>query len=318
MTDDTTVQQQPDETALSGTVLYDLWLLQQALYPLIENAIRATRLSTVEFGLYLLILEQQPVTPGDIAHQSGMRANTVSTAVQRLERRGHIVRAPNESDGRSVLISLSETGQDVTRQAIEANDALLDRLSVMIDVEAVGAAVRELSRAIHVLANLAVRADGIEGDGVPDRTDSDYSTPLGAVLYDLWLLQQALYPLIENAIRGTGLSTGEFGLYLLILERQPLTPGDIAHQSGMRANTVSTALQRLEYRDHIVRAPNESDRRSVLISLSETGQDVTRQAIEANDALLERLMVTIDHDQVRAAVQELNAAVRILANLPAR
>ncbi|MCB0954114.1 MAG: hypothetical protein KDB13_15615, partial [Microthrixaceae bacterium] len=83
MTDDTTVQQ-PDETALSGTVLYDLWLLQQALYPLIENAIRATRLSTVEFGLYLLILEQQPVTPGDIAHQSGMRANTVSTAVQRL------------------------------------------------------------------------------------------------------------------------------------------------------------------------------------------------------------------------------------------
>ena len=157
MTDDTTVQQQPDETALSGTVLYDLWLLQQALYPLIENAIRATRLSTVEFGLYLLILEQQPVTPGDIAHQSGMRANTVSTAVQRLERRGHIVRAPNESDGRSVLISLSETGQDVTRQAIEANDALLERLMVTIDHDQVRAAVQDLNAAVRILANLPAR-----------------------------------------------------------------------------------------------------------------------------------------------------------------
>jgi DNA-binding MarR family transcriptional regulator len=139
------------------SVLFDLWLLKQAVYPLIDQAIEATGLSAEEFGLYLLIEEFQPVTPSDIARHSGMRANTVSAALQRLERRGHVVRTPNDRDGRSVLISLSEDGLAATLDAAAGNARLLDRLGELVDVDELQVAVDELNQAVRLIANLPPR-----------------------------------------------------------------------------------------------------------------------------------------------------------------
>lgn len=151
---------------------------------------------------------------------------------------------------------------------------------------------------------------------VQDSAQWDEERP--SLLFDLWLLQQALTPLIENAISSTGLSTDEYGFYLLMTHIQDATPGDIARMTGMRSNTTSAALNRLEKRGHLIRTPNDRDRRSVLVRLSPEGLKVVEEAVAANDALTERIKAALAGTGIPQAVSEFERIVRNLANMPPR
>lgn len=297
-----------EESPRSWDVLFDLWLLKQAVYPLIDQAISRTKLSADDFGLYLMVGDFQPVSPGDIATYSGMRANTVSAAIQRMDRRGHVVRTPNEHDGRSILVALSDTGLAVTAEAIDAARLVMERLDPLMDIRSGQQAIERLNDAVRVLANLPPRV----------RPTEQQDPSWNMLLYDLWLLKQASYPLIEQAIDSTGLSAEELGLYLLIGEFQPVSPRGISRNSGMRPNTVSATLQRLESRGHIARQPNENDGRSILVTLTEEGLRTTHAAAAGNQLLLDRLGDLIDVGDAQLAIDQVNQAVRRVANLPPR
>jgi DNA-binding MarR family transcriptional regulator len=151
----------------------------------------------------------------------------------------------------------------------------------------------------------------------PDPADKwDENGP--SIMFDLWLLQQALTPLIETAISSTRLSADEYGFYLLMTHIQDATPGDIARMTGMRANTTSAALTRLEKRGHLVRTPNEEDKRSVRVRLSPEGLALVQQAVESNAAIHDRLMGAIEGTEIARSVSELERIVRELANMPPR
>lgn len=141
------------------SIMFDLWLLQQALTPLIETAIGSTRLSADEYGFYLLMTHIQDATPGDIARMTGMRANTTSAALTRLEKRGHLIRTPNEDDKRSVRVRLSPEGLALVQQAVEANAAIHDRLMDAIEGTEIARSVSELERIVRGLANMPPRPD---------------------------------------------------------------------------------------------------------------------------------------------------------------
>ena len=155
-------------------------------------------------------------------------------------------------------------------------------------------------------------------DEVADESRKWVEENSGSMLFDLWLLQQALYPLIENAISGTGLSADEYGFYLLMSHVHDVTPGDIARMTGMRPNTTSAALARLEKRGHLIRTPNERDRRSVLVRLSPEGWKVCEEAMLANEALHDRLMAATEGTGIEQAIAQLERIVRELANMPRR
>lgn len=153
---------------------------------------------------------------------------------------------------------------------------------------------------------------------MPDTDDQpEESQHSWSVLFDLWLLQQAAYPLIETSIHSTGLSAEDFGLYLLLWQYDGITPGDVARITGMRPNTASAVLGRLEKRGHLDRQPNEKDKRSVIVRLSDEGKRVCDQAIAANDRLLQRIEAEIG-SHVQDAVVELDGVIRMLANMPPR
>jgi len=139
-----------------------------------------------------------------------------------------------------------------------------------------------------------------------------------SVLFDLWLLQQAAYPLIESAIRTTGLSAEDFGLYVLLWQFDGTTPSDVARITGMRANTASAVLGRLDKRGHLERTPNEKDGRSVIVRLSPEGKAVCETALRANEQLLSRIEAELDGTRVQDAVVELDRVIRMLANMPPR
>lgn len=54
-----------------------------------------------------------PLTVGEQAEHLGLRRNSVSELLQRLERRGLVARIRDERDERRVLVWLTEAGQDV-------------------------------------------------------------------------------------------------------------------------------------------------------------------------------------------------------------
>ena len=86
-----------------------------------------------------------------------MRPNTVSATLQRLESRGHIARQPNENDGRSILVTLTEEGLRTTHAAAAGNQLLLDRLGDLIDVGDAQLAIDQVNQAVRRVANLPPR-----------------------------------------------------------------------------------------------------------------------------------------------------------------
>jgi DNA-binding MarR family transcriptional regulator len=149
------------------------------------------------------------------------------------------------------------------------------------------------------------------GTAEQDRTESTWT-----VLFDLWLLQQAAYPLIEKAIHRAGLSVDEFGLYVMLEEFGPVTPGEIADLTGMRANTISASLRRLDDRGHTTRTRNERDGRSVFIELTESGATQIQMARQLNLGLVKRICDGMDVDRVRSAIAEFDDQVREVGNMP--
>lgn len=57
------------------------------------------------------------LTPSDLARWMAAPTTTVSSVVKRLERRGHLTRTRNPSDGRSYLLALTPSGRDAHRAA---------------------------------------------------------------------------------------------------------------------------------------------------------------------------------------------------------
>ena len=105
----------PDPRRIS--ILLDVWLLGHLTDSLLDGALAGSGLTADDFGLYSVLRGWAPITPGRLAGITGMRQNTVSAALQRLDRRGHLVREPNPDDARSTLISLSQSGTDAHTRA---------------------------------------------------------------------------------------------------------------------------------------------------------------------------------------------------------
>ena len=67
--------------------------------------------SLFSFLGWIAVLE--PVTPGDLAAETGMPPTTIRDYLRRLTERGHIVRTPNPADGRSYHVALSKDGRKI-------------------------------------------------------------------------------------------------------------------------------------------------------------------------------------------------------------
>ena len=67
--------------------------------------------SAEDFALYSAIRRDGGITPTELASVMALPPTTVSSAVIRLQRRGHVRRAPNPADARSYRLELTAAGQ---------------------------------------------------------------------------------------------------------------------------------------------------------------------------------------------------------------
>jgi DNA-binding MarR family transcriptional regulator len=110
----------------------------------------------------LACLHHEQLSLGELAHQSDVSAATMSRTVSTLEERGWVHRATSPSDGRVVLVELTEEG-DAILQAItqKAREWTLNRLRQLSS--------EEQQRLLDGLEVLHSMMDGVSQDAIIDR-----------------------------------------------------------------------------------------------------------------------------------------------------
>jgi DNA-binding MarR family transcriptional regulator len=141
------------------------------------------------------------------------------------------------------------------------------------------------------------------------------SEPRTTILFDIWILSHITTGLLDEALAGSGLNGDDFGLYSLLRGWAPATPGEVAQWSGMRPNTVSVALKRIESRGHLDRSPNPRDGRSSIVALNDRGLTAHASAAQGFfEAMKEVHGELSDTPSVRVVLQRLDGVLRQVAD----
>ncbi|HTX31760.1 MAG TPA: MarR family winged helix-turn-helix transcriptional regulator [Solirubrobacteraceae bacterium] len=113
------------------------------IHRVLERRAGEHELSIIQTRLLGVLRDRQP-TINELGKLLGLDKSSVSGLVERAERRGLVTRVPSPTDGRSVLVSLTDHGRSLVSEASSQFEAdvstLLNRLSL--------ADRRELSRLI--------------------------------------------------------------------------------------------------------------------------------------------------------------------------
>jgi DNA-binding MarR family transcriptional regulator len=135
----------------SGRILLDAWTAAQLANVLISQELEAIGVRPNLFALVSTLNITGPITPTDLALETGHAPATLYDLVQALVERGHARREPNPEDGRSSLISLTEDGERLSEAGRPAVGAALARLDAQLDrpLAEIAAAVVELRRALQ-------------------------------------------------------------------------------------------------------------------------------------------------------------------------
>jgi DNA-binding MarR family transcriptional regulator len=138
------------------TILLDLFRTNQVRERLIEAALDGLELPPEDYPFYVLIGAEGPWTPTALTDRMQMPLSTVLFRVKRLEKRGHAERIPNPDDRRSYLVSLTDEGQKLLRQARPRFRAYAEAVEERLGGERVGelrGGLTELREAIEAQLN---------------------------------------------------------------------------------------------------------------------------------------------------------------------
>ena len=127
------------------TVLFDVFLANQARQQLIAAALEGTQLPPEDYPFYVFVGAEGPWTPTALAKRLEMPLTTVLFRLRRLERRGHAERIPNPEDRRSFLIRLTPAGQRLLRKARPKFRAYAEAVEARLGADSVAAARERLA-----------------------------------------------------------------------------------------------------------------------------------------------------------------------------
>jgi DNA-binding MarR family transcriptional regulator len=90
----------------------------RALARRFDEALRPVGLTSGQFSLLMSLNRPQPPSVGSVARLLAMDRTTITANLKPLERRGLVDSTADPADGRSRLLTLTETGLKVLREAV--------------------------------------------------------------------------------------------------------------------------------------------------------------------------------------------------------
>lgn len=107
-----------------------LWLIllrsHRALSRIAEGSISDTGLGLTEFATLEALLHKGPLTIGEIQSKVPLALGSMTAVVDRLERRGLILRTPSPTDRRARVLKLSPKGRAAVKSAFGRHAADLE------------------------------------------------------------------------------------------------------------------------------------------------------------------------------------------------
>jgi len=107
-----------------------LWLIllrsYRALSHIAERSISDAGLGLTEFATLEALLHKGPLTIGEIQSKVPLALGSMTAVVDRLERRGLIVRTPSPADRRAKVLKLSPKGRAAVEEAFRRHAADLE------------------------------------------------------------------------------------------------------------------------------------------------------------------------------------------------
>ncbi|NJL89512.1 MAG: MarR family transcriptional regulator [Coleofasciculaceae cyanobacterium SM2_1_6] len=140
--------------------------------------------------------------------------------------------------------------------------------------------------------------DRILGQWHLERPDLDVS-PMG-VIGRMGRLAKHLDRSIQETVSEFELNLGEFDVLATLLRSgspYQLSPTDLFNALMVTSGTMTNRIDQLERAALVRRTPDPHDRRGTLIALTEKGQDLIGQAIEAHVANLHRLVNVLEESE---------------------
>ena len=142
----------------------------------------------------------------------------------------------------------------------------------------------------------------------PTRTDTGLAT---ALRISVSRLARRLRVERTGGLAETGLSDTQLAA-LSVLERHAgMSPGDLAAHEKVQPPSMTRVIAALEARGLLLRVPHPSDRRQVVLSVTEEGRNVVKESRRLRDAWLAMRLKELS-PQERAA---LRAAAPVLEKL---
>lgn len=113
------------------------------------------RLPVSQLSILTTLLREGPMTTGDLAARERIKPPSVSRSSHVLVESGLIVRVPHPTDGRQVMLQLTEAGKVTAREEVAAREvALAEQLTALTQRE------REtLAAAARILSEIVERVD---------------------------------------------------------------------------------------------------------------------------------------------------------------
>ena len=158
----------------------------------------------------------------------------------------------------------------------------------------------------------------VESDGVDRiveqwaRERPDLDTTAMAVFGRIYRLARVSGDEVEKVYARYGIGRPEFDVLATLRRSGPpyrLSPGALAGSMMLSSGGTTARLDRLERAGLVERSPSPSDRRSVLVRLTDAGREIVDGAVAAGLAEQRRLLAHLPSERVRELAELLREAL---------
>jgi DNA-binding MarR family transcriptional regulator len=136
-------------------VITGLRELSSQLDRLDEAAAAHYGLSRTDMRALDILGREGPLAPTDLAHRVGFTTGGITTVIDRLERAGYVVRRPDESDRRRLLIEVTDATRERDRVVFDGLFQLAETIATGYkgrDLQTIRRFIDEISRATATYA----------------------------------------------------------------------------------------------------------------------------------------------------------------------
>ncbi|GIE88317.1 MarR family winged helix-turn-helix transcriptional regulator [Actinoplanes regularis] len=122
-----------ESVALDEMICFQLYAASRAMTAMYRPLLDPHGLTYPQYLVLRVLWHDGPTTVRDLGRTLRLDSGTLSPLLKRLEAQGHLTRARGADDERTVLVSLTGTGERLRDEIGDLNQALLCSVNLTVD-----------------------------------------------------------------------------------------------------------------------------------------------------------------------------------------